>query len=42
MSVEIKRGRAEEPTKCPKCESKGSMEILYNMCSYSDKVYVTF
>jgi len=38
--VLIDRGRIDEPGTCPRCRTLGSMEIVHNRCSYSDKQLV--
>lgn len=39
VQVDIDRGRIAEPTSCPRggCESKNSMQLIHNRCSFSDK-----
>lgn len=39
-NVMINRGRIEEPSSCPNCQSKLSMEMVHNRCHYSDKQMV--
>ncbi len=38
--VFVDRGRIEEPTSCPQCRTKYSMEIVHNMCLFTDKQMV--
>lgn len=39
MTVGLDRGKIREPTQCPRraCESKNSMQIVHNRCSFEDK-----
>jgi DNA replication licensing factor MCM4 len=40
LSVLIERGRIEEPTACPACQTLSSLEIIHNRCAFSDKQYI--
>lgn len=42
VQVDIDRGRIAEPTSCPRggCNSKNSMQLIHNRCSFSDKQVV--
>lgn len=40
ISVELKEGRIDEPTKCPQCEDNNSFEIVHNLCFFTDKQYI--
>ena len=33
----INQGKIDEPTKCNNCNMQGTMEILQNQCSFTDK-----
>jgi len=35
--VMINQGRIDEPTKCDGCNMAGSMELIHNRCSFTDK-----
>ena len=39
VNVSLDRGRIREPTECPRarCQSKNSMQIIHNRCSFEDK-----
>ena len=39
VNVGLDRGKIREPTECPRpiCESKNSMQIVHNRCSFEDK-----
>lgn len=39
MTVDIDRGKINEPTKCPNdnCRASNSMRLIHNRCIYSDK-----
>jgi DNA replication licensing factor MCM4 len=39
VNVSLDRGKIEEPTVCPRphCESRNSMQIVHNRCSFEDK-----
>ncbi|KAH6898563.1 MCM2/3/5 family-domain-containing protein [Thelonectria olida] len=39
VNVGLDRGRIREPTECPReqCQSKNSMQIVHNRCSFEDK-----
>ena len=39
-TVEIDRGRIAEPAVCPNCETKHSMSIVHNRCTFTDKQMV--
>jgi DNA replication licensing factor MCM4 len=42
VQVDIDRGRIAEPTSCPRggCNSKNSMQLIHNRCSFTDKQVV--
>jgi len=40
MEVEVDRGRVEEPGVCGECGGKGTMEIVHNRSSFTDKQLV--
>jgi len=39
ITVDIDRGKINEPTKCPNdaCRASNSMRLIHNRCIYSDK-----
>ena len=37
MSVEIERGRINEPNCCPKCKTQFSMMLIHNRCFFTDR-----
>ena len=39
VNVSLDRGRIREPTECPRarCQSKNSLQIVHNRCSFEDK-----
>jgi len=40
MSVEIERGRINEPNCCPKCKTQFSMVLIHNRCFFTDRQLV--
>lgn len=40
LTVSIERGRIEEPSSCPQCQTLASLELIHNRCSFSDKQYI--
>merc|ERR1719457_431553 len=40
MSVEIERGRINEPNCCPKCKTQFSMMLIHNRCFFTDRQVV--
>eukprot|EP01137_Pigoraptor_chileana_P005734 Opistho-2@49187 len=39
-AVEIDRGRIEEPSRCPSCDTLRSMQLVHNRCTFADKQMV--
>ncbi|EER13973.1 DNA replication licensing factor, putative [Perkinsus marinus ATCC 50983] len=37
VSVNLEKGRIDEPTTCPKCHQKQSFELEHNQCVFTDK-----
>lgn len=37
VEVDVDRGRLEEPTSCDGCQSKQTLELIHNRCTFTDK-----
>jgi DNA replication licensing factor MCM4 len=40
VEVEVEGGRVEDPSVCADCGQKGTMELVHNRCTYTDKQQV--
>lgn len=40
--VQVERGTVIQPIRCRKCESKNTMDLVHNLCSFVDKQFIKF
>ncbi|CAM6002412.1 unnamed protein product [Sphagnum balticum] len=40
--VELSNARVAEPRQCQRCMQRNTMEIVHNLCRFTDKQYVKF
>lgn len=42
MQVVLENAKVQEPTECQRCRVKNSIEIVHNLCEFTDKQFIKF
>lgn len=42
ITVGLENAKIQQPTDCRNCKHKNSLEIIHNLCQFTDKQYIKF
>jgi DNA replication licensing factor MCM4 len=42
VTVSLENAKVQEPTECYNCRQRNTLEIVHNLCRFTDKQYIKF